>query len=256
MWSIVMCRRCKRPIVCSQVSRSRQRTWVYKREPVVLTDCSDTLAEILGDALPYGSDHRSLSGNVVGFLKVVAQELVLSGSAKFEIQAGWTRGAQSEMVDATLVWIPRRSTIGFGPLRYQPIPKDRGEEARSTRRLIRLDRSRILTFRLPKQWREPFSRVRREFPPLGRSQFSWMRESIGERRFPENFKEVRRHYNTQLARLCAGECDFDRVRAFGRGILTNTRALCARLSARERETSAFANVFARAESHSPRMWAR
>jgi hypothetical protein len=183
---------------CHRLEKNRDS---YEREPVVLTNCSDELAAVLVDALPYTDYRRTLSGAVVGFAKVVAQEFVLSGGISFEIRTGWTQGEQQQMVEAGLVSIPRRSLVGISPFLFQLIPDGVLKEQPSAR-MIRLDASRVVTFRPPKRWRRALSGLRNGFRLLGRSESAWMHEGI-EGRFSENFKDVRRKYNIQLARLSA-----------------------------------------------------
>lgn len=187
--------------IWGQFHRLEKHRDVYEREPVVLTGCSDALAGVLAEALPYTHYRRTLSGAIVGFAKVVAQEFVLTGDISFEIRTGWTQGEHRKMVDARLISIPRRSLVGVSPFLFQLIPRGVSEEQPSVR-LIRLDPARVVTFRPPKRWRRAFSQVRSGFRLLGRSQGAWMHEGI-EGRFSENVKDVRRKYNIQLARLSA-----------------------------------------------------
>jgi hypothetical protein len=187
--------------IWAQFHRLEKNTGFYEREPVVLTNCSEGLADVLAEALPYTHYRRGLSGAVVGFAKVVAQELVLTGAISFEIRIGWTQGEQREMAEARLVSIPWRSLVGVAPFLFQRIPSDILEKQPSSR-VIRLDASRVVTFRSPKRWRRPLSRVRNGFPLLGRSETAWMHEGL-EGKFSDNVKDVRREYNIQLARLSA-----------------------------------------------------
>jgi hypothetical protein len=187
--------------IWGQFRRLEKQDGGEEREPVALTNCSEALAGALIDALPYTHYGTNLSDVVVAFAQVVAQEFVLSGGINFEVRAGWKQGTQ-EMVEASLVSIPRGSVIGVKPFLFQLIPNDVSDEP--SPRMIRLDASRVVAFRPPKRWRRPLSAVRHGFVLLGQSERAWMHEGIeGKGTFSENFKVARREYNAQLARLAA-----------------------------------------------------
>ena len=156
---------------------------------------------MLADSLPFSDYHRNLSGAVVGFAKVVAQELMLTGELSFEIKIAWTDEGHTLIGEFTLESIPRRSLIGIRPLLFQVIPRNIVREQPSDR-LIRLDASRIVTFRPPKKWRAAIAHFREGCRLLGRSEHAWRREAA-EGRFTESVKDVRRQYNVHLARLSA-----------------------------------------------------
>jgi len=181
--------------------RLERRKGTYEREPVTLTDCSEELAETLANALPYTHYRESLSSAVKDFAKVVAQELMLTGDISFEIQIGWAGEDHVAISEARLGSIPRRSLVGVRPFLFQVVPTD-ALGGPHKERIARLDASRVVTFRAPRQWRASFSAVQRGFRALGRSEGTWMREGA-EGGFTESVKEVRRQYNIQLARLSA-----------------------------------------------------
>ena len=181
--------------------RLERRKGTYEREPVTLTDCSEELAETLANALPYTHYRESLSSAVKDFAKVVAQELMLTGDISFEIQIGWAGEDHVAISEARLGSIPRRSLVGVRPFLFQVVPTD-APGGPHKERVARLDASRVVTFRAPRQWRASFSAVQRGFRALGRSEGTWMREGA-EGRFTESVKEVRRQYNIHLARLSA-----------------------------------------------------
>jgi hypothetical protein len=169
-------------------------------EPVTLANCSEELSAVLIDALPYTHYGTTLPDVVVAFAQVVAQEFMLSGSISFEICGGWKQATTRELVQARLVSIPRGSIIGMKPFLFQVIPNDVLDEPSPN--FIRLDPSRIVTFRPPNRWRRPISAVRNGFLLLGESERAWMHQGI-EGKFSETFKDVRREYNAQFARLSA-----------------------------------------------------
>lgn len=188
--------------IWGQFRRLEKQDGSEEREPVAHTNCSEALAGTLIDALPYTHYGTSLLDVVVAFAQVVAQEFVLSGGIKFEVRAGWNQGGAQEMVEARLVSIPRGSVIGVKPFLFQVVPNDVLDEP--SPRVIRLDASRVVTFKPPRRWRRTLSAVRHGFILLGQSERAWMHEGIERKgRFSENFRDVRREYNSQLARLSA-----------------------------------------------------
>lgn len=186
--------------VWGQFHRLERNNDSGEREAVVLKNCSEELAAILMEALPYDSYGRAFSGTVAKFAKIVIQEFVLTGDISFEIRVGWEQ-EPGRMVDARLSSIPRGSLLGISPFLFQIVPRGVVEDEPKAK-VVRLDAARVVTFRPPRKWRPVLSRLRRGFRLLGRSQHEWMQESA-QGRFSESFKDVRRKYNVQLARLAA-----------------------------------------------------
>jgi hypothetical protein len=188
--------------IWAQFRRVEKQDDGQERVSVALAGCTDGLAGLLIDALPYKHSGTSLSDVIVDFAQVVAQQFVLSGGINFEVQIGWKQNSAKEMSGARLMPIPRGSVIGVRPFLFQLIPNDVVDEP--SPRIIRLDASRVFAFRPPKRLRRALISVRHGFPLIAQSERAWMNEGLeAGGRFSGSVKQVRREYNMQLARLSA-----------------------------------------------------
>ncbi len=174
----------------------------YEVEPVRLNGCSDELRDILIDCIPYNEYREDLSGAVVQFAKMVAQQLILEGSMTFELQAGWDRsGGTPRLGQARLELIPSDSLVRAGTRALQVVPPGATGDALPGQ-LIRLDRSRLVLFRPPPRWRGPVRHIRSGLQLIGRSEQAWMK-AASQHEAREDFKSVSRAYALQRARLTA-----------------------------------------------------
>jgi hypothetical protein len=182
--------------------RRLERDGSYDTEPIRLEGCSSELKQLLIESLPYTDYQSDLSGCVAEFASIVAQAFVYDGAITFEIDAGWSlANGQMVLKAAKLNRIPSRSLFTLGPIVYEFVPANVANERRVDRG-IRLDSSRIVSFRPPRFWRHAFDRLRAGFRLLEQSERAWMGQ-LGARNLEESVKEVRRQYNIQLARISA-----------------------------------------------------
>ncbi len=185
-------------------------------EPVRLENCSQELAEILIDSLPFCDYREGLSHVVRDFAKMVGQQFVLEGSLPFELRAGWAQSGDKPVLKAaTLMYLFPDSILRVGRLRFQIVPLDEEHDREGT--IMRLDPKRLVVFAPPLQYRRALIRMRNAFPVIGASQHWWM-SAFGESRVREDFKSAMRDYDTARARISAP------VGWNGRGLLSQYTA--------------------------------
>lgn len=174
----------------------------FDPEPLRLETCSEQLHDVLIESLPYKHYREDLSGAVMNFAKMVAQEFVNEGRMPFEVRGGWDRSGETpRLEEARLVYVYPDSMLKVGPWLFQAVPPDATDKGADAR-VVRLDPRRIVTFKPPRRYRGTLARIRSGLPMIGRSQREWMM-SVGKQRVQEDFKAVARWYNVRLARLSA-----------------------------------------------------
>lgn len=174
----------------------------YQNEPVRLEACSAELRDILIESLPSNQYKEDLSGAVMNFAKMVAQQFVIDGLVPFEVQGGWDQSGETPRLEAARVeYVNPESMLKLGPWLFQAVPPDATDEGSNTQ-FVRLDARRIATFRPPRRYRSILSRMRSGFPLIGQSKHAW-RESWIDQKAQEDVKVVTRSYHVRLARLCA-----------------------------------------------------
>lgn len=188
--------------IWAQFRRLERRHGQYEVEPVWIENCSADLREVLVGCLPFNEYRKGLSDAICDFAKLVAQEFALEGMILFDACGGWDRSADPPRLKAAaLASIPRDCIVGLGRWTFQVVPPGaKGEE--STGRVIRLDRSRLVTFAPPRHWRRALARIRAGLPIIGRSEHEWMM-GVGQHKVAEDFNAVRLAYNIHRARLTA-----------------------------------------------------
>lgn len=169
--------------------------------PALSTNCSAELNEELAEALPWVGHGHDLVDVIGDFAKIVAQELMLTGPVRTEIQTAALRSEPHAIVQVRLASIPQRSVLAVSRLMFQFVPSDIATEQHSAS-IVRLDSSRIVTFGWPQRLRSIVPRIQNGFRVLGELQNQWMHEAA-EGALRENAKEVRRNHEIQLGRLAA-----------------------------------------------------
>ncbi|OGP83553.1 MAG: hypothetical protein A2Y95_12940 [Deltaproteobacteria bacterium RBG_13_65_10] len=167
-----------------------------------LENCSAELQELLIASLPFNEYREDLSGAVVHFAKMVAQEFILEEEMSFEVRGGWDRSSHHPRLEAArLEYVYLDSIVRVGPWMYQMVPPE-AEEENSPGKVIRLDSKRIVTFKPPHHLRRALSRLRSGFLLIARPEHEWMM-SMGRQEVHEDFKAVVLAYNVHRARLSA-----------------------------------------------------
>lgn len=177
----------------------------FDPEPLQLDGCSDGLRDILIESVPYNEYEQNLSGAVMNFVKMVAQQFVYDGCMPFEVSGGWdASGTTRRLEQARLEYVYPDSIVRLGGQVFQVVPPDSadGSEDGAGSRIIRLDPRRIVTFRPPPRYRGPLAGIRAGFPEIGQSQHKWMMGAVSGKP-AEDFKTVTRSYSIRLARLSA-----------------------------------------------------
>lgn len=170
-------------------------------ESLRLEECSEGLRDVLIDSLPYNQYERCLSGAVMNFAKIVAQECVMGGHVLFEVQGGWDRSGEApRLEEARVVFVNSDSIVKLGRYLFQTVESDASIEGKD--RVVRLDPRRIVTFKPPRCYRGTLARMRSRFPLIGQSESQW-RRSVGTQGLQEESSTVSRYYNVQRARLSA-----------------------------------------------------
>ncbi|MFA5784420.1 MAG: hypothetical protein WC962_06045 [Phycisphaerae bacterium] len=197
-----MCAQDVETTIWSYFNRIKKTLSKPSEEPIRLENCSDSLKKILINSLPYRNYSTDLLGALGSFSQMVAQTLVLKGCIDFEIGVGWNKNSKQPKLEAVnLSYIPAKSLIRIGLQVFQVVPANANFD-KLPARIIKLDPKRIIRFRLPKKWRHPLAKTRKQLPLVERSQHLWM-DQLTIRRNREDFKTVTRKYNIQFARITA-----------------------------------------------------
>ena len=188
--------------VWSHFHRLERRGSQSSPKPLMLQNCSDDLREILVASLPDAPGSGDLSESVGWFVNAVARTLVYDGRLAYEIRGGWDRSVSpARLIETALRYIPTGSLGRLASTIFQIIPP-RVEGIASGGRIVRLDRSRVVEFRPPRQWRRHLAKLRTSLPIVTRLQHEWML-GLNEDRSGEDPREVRRAYDVQIARVTA-----------------------------------------------------
>lgn len=200
--SLWMCAQDVGTEIWAHFHRLETRYGRYQSEPLRLEACSDELRNILIESLPYNQYGKSLSGAVMEFVRMVAQQFVIDGFTPFEVRGGWDRSGETPRLEGARVdYVYPDSMLKLGPWLFQIVPPDATDEGADTR-VVRLDSRRIVTFKPPRCYRSTLARMRSGFLLIGRSEHGWRESWIGQKA-QEDFKAVTRSYRVRRARLSA-----------------------------------------------------
>lgn len=140
---------------------------------ICLEECTPTLQSILENSLPYSSAYYGLQGRISDFVRLVAREIIIFGFIAFEIGVGWSgTGDEKKMYSAKLRYLRRDSLLHLPGYLVQAIPTS--QRCSDDPRHIVLDRTRLVIFRPPRNWRIALSKMRHALRQIGEAERDWL----------------------------------------------------------------------------------